>query len=313
MSTRKVRIVRRKPRADGPVALVDVEIILQQVCHELLEERVIDDEAVYHLDMADVKTSMKTRLRQVQRELGAGSLVLAVGSKSNWRKHLDVGYKADRPRKPLGYFAAVDWLLKEFDVRSVPWLEADDVIGILATGELKDRCVVVSTDKDMRTIPCRLYNPSKPGDPHGELIDVASADLNHLVLALSGDPTDGYKGARGVGGVTARRALEGLKPPDRPARAVQLFLEAGHDEEYAILQLRLARVLRHGEYDGKTGELTLWTPPTAAAHGRACGAEVRPREGARALEAKPGRFDGTGNLFDQLAGSVILLNAGPSS
>ena len=61
-----------------------------------------------------------------------------------------------------------------------------------------------------------------------------------------------------------RTALAKMQSGDSIWRtALALFEKAGHDEAYALQQFRLARVLRTGEYDPKTGGLTLWTPPAA--------------------------------------------------
>lgn len=75
---------------------------------------------------------------------------------------------------------------------------------------------------------------------------------------------NGYKGCKGVGEKGARDAFARMQLGDSIWRtALALFEKAGHDEAYALQQFRLARVLRAGEYDPKTGGLTLWTPPAA--------------------------------------------------
>lgn len=275
-------------------AIVDVEITLYQVCMECQrEDRIGSDEYTWTVDLKDVRANMQTRLSQVRREVGATGMVLAVGSPSSWRKNLDPEYKAHRRlKKPLGYLAAVDWLREEYDVRERKWLEADDVIGLLHTDPRRPLgdTVVVSSDKDMRTLPGRLYNPCVP-NPAIENISQFEADVNHLVLALAGDAADGYKGAKGVGEVRAREALAlpasfGPKSmPDVIAAAIELFRKSGHDDAYALTQLRLARVLRHGEFDEKLGQVVLWTPPGTV--------EIRVEEPARARAARGGREGGS--------------------
>lgn len=263
---------RKLPKSQSPkivagrVALVDVEIMAQHVCREHLQE--VDegnDEWTYRLDAVAAAEALERRVVECASAVGAESARLACGSLGNFRKRLDPSYKANRPRKPLGYRRVMELVRESFESDSLAWLEADDVMGILATGELEGRCVICSSDKDMRTVPGLHFNFDAPG----ALVDVVTpeqADLNHLVLALAGDSTDGYKGARGVGEVTARRELEDLGHWARPQRALKMFLEAGHDEEYALLQCRLARVLRQGEYSA--GEVTLWTWPTTPRSGR---------------------------------------------
>jgi DNA polymerase-1 len=39
---------------------------------------------------------------------------------------------------------------------------------------------------------------------------------------------------------------------------VKAYEKAGMNEQDALQQARVARILRHGEYDKKTGEVKLW-------------------------------------------------------
>lgn len=285
----------RGPRSgQGPVGLVDVEVVLWQVCTECTrEERVGDDEYTWALDMADVRATMTTRLENLRREVGAGDLVLCVGAKGNWRKRIDPDYKASRggKKKPLGYWAAIDWLRGEYDVRQMDWLEADDVIGLLHTGpEFKAfgrETVVVSNDKDMLMLPGKLYDFHQP-NPRVVEITPREADTNHLIRALAGDATDGYKGAAGVGEKKAAEWLAAVpRGESEAAAALELFARCGHDAEYALLQCRLARVLRHGEYDEKRKEVRLWEWPGAEAPvGRRSPASRRVVRGARSRTAR---------------------------
>ena len=46
-----------------------------------------------------------------------------------------------------------DWIKETHICGSYPNLEADDTIGIYATSLYKNNCVLISGDKDFRTIP----------------------------------------------------------------------------------------------------------------------------------------------------------------
>ena len=63
-------------------------------------------------------------------------------------------------------------------------------------GELNSVNFIVSDDKDMKTIPCRLYRPMSR---EHFIIDEQEADRNFLTQCLTGDITDGYKGLEGIG------------------------------------------------------------------------------------------------------------------
>ena len=130
-------------------------------------------------------------------------------------------------------------------------------MGLLATGKYKDNCVVVSGDKDMRTIPtwhCFIIDDSI------EFVDNQKADLNFCTQVLTGDKSDGYIGCKGVGAVKASRILDGKKNISSMWEAVlQEYQRNGYTIEDAYHQSRLARILREGEYDYKKQEPKLWS------------------------------------------------------
>jgi DNA polymerase-1 len=107
-----------------------------------------------------------------------------------------------------------------------------------------------------------------------------------MVQSLAGDRVDGYAGCPGIGmerskrilsdpkelvpehGVVTRGARKGQattkwvsKPTDSMWRCIVTHYEkAGRDEAEALLNARLARILRAGEYDRETGAVKLWVP-----------------------------------------------------
>lgn len=184
--------------------------------------------------------------------------------KKNWRKRLEPTYKLKRKDtpKPALLMAVKDYLFKEYGKAIVPWLEADDVMGILATTPGRaDEVVIVSEDKDMRGIPGLVYHPHRP-ENGVMLISRLDADRFHLWQALVGDPTDGYPGCPGIG--KASEYAEDILLLDDPLEMWDCVLEAyaskGLKEPDAILQARLARILRHGDYDRPAGKVRLWDP-----------------------------------------------------
>ena len=90
-------------------------------------------------------------------------------------------------------------------------LEADDLLGILATTLPKySDAIVVSLDKDLRTIPGRHLNPSKETSPAVvRVITELEADTAWLMQTLMGDSTDGYTGVPGIGPKKAEKILCG--------------------------------------------------------------------------------------------------------
>lgn len=179
----------------------------------------------------------------------------------NFRRHLYAGYKAHRTgEKPAAYWSAVEALEAEFKCIRIDNLEADDVMGIYASDPRLD-AIVVTIDKDLQGVPCRYFNPVKPNF-RTRTIRPQIADYYWLYQTLIGDSTDGYKGCHGIGPVKARAILDqcGFRFPGMWAAVVATFQEKKLTENDAILQARLARILRADDYDNTTNRIRLWHP-----------------------------------------------------
>ena len=154
-------------------------------------------------DLKQAKDVFHQSVDKITQKLNSDDILHCLSDpKDNFRKHVDPDYKSNRKgtRKPVGFVALRDWVQETFDVVVKPGLEADDVMGILATKpDNIGKCVVVSDDKDLKTIPCKLYRPMAD-----ELMEIrpAQADAYFYTQALTGDPTDGYSGCKGVGAKT---------------------------------------------------------------------------------------------------------------
>lgn len=137
-----------------------------------------------------------------------------------------------------------------------PRLEADDVMGILATIS-PGKYTIASIDKDLRQIPGRLYNWRD-----GSLIEVSEeeADRYFYMQVLTGDPTDGYSGCPGIGPKRAERLLDGVGLEDMWSVIVEAYEAKGLTEEDALQQARVARILRKNDYDFKNKRPKLWAP-----------------------------------------------------
>lgn len=178
-----------------------------------------------------------------------------------FRKTVDPTYKNSRAeqRKPLCYWEVRNRLMDRYKSVSFPSLEADDVMGILATKPGDDEKIIVSRDKDMKTIPGKLWN----GKTFTAITELG-ADYWHLYQTLVGDTSDGYKGCPGVGPKKAEKVLaQAALDPEHGMWpwVTKTFLDAGLTEEDALRQARLARILRWQDWDSKKKEPVLWTPP----------------------------------------------------
>jgi DNA polymerase-1 len=73
-----------------------------------------------------------------------------------------------------------------------------------------------------------------------------------------GDSTDGFGGLKGCGPRTAEKLLE--KNGATWSTVVDAYKAKGQTAEDALLTARLARILRHGDYNKETNEVKLWQP-----------------------------------------------------
>jgi 5'-3' exonuclease len=239
---------------------------------------------------------VENEVERLADRLAADHVIICLSDDFNsFRKdRVDPTYKALRSsvERPVHLYDIKAWMEDTYD--SLRWntLEADDVMGIMATDPTRDdERIIVSADKDMMTIPGKLYRPQEQtgNKPVVRDISLEEADRFHLWQTIVGDVTDGYPGLPGDGPHAADKILDWLMwrreerelqrgprkgeivsewvyytdPPyhgSRWERVVAAFARRGLTEDDALKQARLARILRYGEYDGRTPRL--WLPPS---------------------------------------------------
>lgn len=279
----KLKWKKPKRKKRPIVMLVDGDIIAYQAVTEaMVEHQNEHDEWTYTVNMDAVKEMLDTRMSEHERELRADETVMCFGGKGkNWRARIMPEYKANRTgKKPLGYWACVEWMMEEWNGKRTRSLEADDLVGMAATDPEfmpgYDK-IMVSEDKDFNCIPGKLYNPRYPERGVVEISE-RQADEFHLMQALAGDGTDNYKGCPGIGMLTAERLVRGDLAGKSVSfiwtRIVAEFKKKGLTEADALMNARVARILRASDF--KNGKVVPWTPPKS---------EVKTRRRSRA-EAK---------------------------
>ena len=217
-----------------------------------------DDVWSLQTDLKEAKEAFEYQITKITDRLGVKDYVCCLSDhKDNFRKVVDPSYKSNRKgtRKPVGYVALCDWVEETFRTFRKPRMEADDCLGILATMPANaGKCIIVSDDKDLKTIPGNLYRPMADEQL---TISEAEADKNFFTQVLTGDATDGYKGIPGIGPKKAEQIL-GSRP--HWGAVEQAYIKAGMTRDDAIQQARLARILRWSDWHEEIQEIRLWTP-----------------------------------------------------
>jgi len=222
-----------------------------------------------HANLDDAIERLETSITRIVEDLEADHLVVALSceEETRWRPLVMPDYKANRTksRKPVVYQPLREYVLEKYDTYLRPTLEGDDVLGILATHPrlYPGEKIIAAIDKDMRTIPGLFYDYDKKTL---ENITLKEADRFFYTQALTGDPTDGYKGCPGIGPKRAAKILDPFFKDEEPdlegawKAIVEAYEKAGLSEEVALMNARVARICRATDYDYNKKEVILWTP-----------------------------------------------------
>ena len=243
--------------------LLDGDIFLYMVTTQLEEEIDWgDDMFTLHTDFKQCRDKLADTITYYQNILLCKNIAIALTHPKNFRKQIYPEYKFNRKhlRKPVAYKALRAWLKENYKCYEKPYLEGDDCLGILATGDIiSGDKVIVTKDKDLKTIPSQIYMMNN----QGEYLEISEqeADYWHMHQTLTGDVSDNYKGLKGVGAKTAEKILNGLTSVQDMWKAVVLAYEkANLSSKDALLQARLARICRASDYNFERQRPILWTP-----------------------------------------------------
>ena len=257
--------------------LIDADFTLFQACSAVERESVFTNEAgaavhILHSAFDEALETFDRKVAAFVTRLEADEAILVFSGPDNFRKDVWGGYKAHRKatRKPLCYWAVIDHLRAgdAYRVVSEDCLEGDDYIGILATRNSNLERIIVSDDKDMMTLPhTTIYRMNAIVET-----TLKSAEDYWLLQTLMGDSTDGYKGCPGLGEVGAKKVL--ARPGDPWANVLEAYREAYRKDkdpqhtkwlgmspdDLALMNARLARILRNTDWDGDKRQPILWSP-----------------------------------------------------
>lgn len=223
------------------------------------------------------KADLDDYIEELLEKFGTRHFLLPLSVSTNFRKAILPTYKGNRTKPKPALWDAVDGFIHELYPEKIitrEYLEGDDILGLLATMPAPRLCpgkrIIVSIDKDMQTIPGRLFNPGKP-DIGTRTISEHDANLFWMSQVLTGDTVDNYKGCPGIGPKRADEALMSVHESFLSSSVeehlaalwfvvISIYADKGLTIDDALVQARCARILRHGDYNFKTEEVTLWKP-----------------------------------------------------
>jgi DNA polymerase-1 len=239
--------------------LIDADYIVYKSCAGAEDEIDFGDDVILVISkFSEAMNNVLRELNKIKNEFlwDTPELVLFFSDSRNFRKKIYPEYKGHRNRKkPCGYRRVISDLQKTYEVVRMPELEADDAMGIYATAYPGN--IIVSPDKDMRQIPGKLFNLEEVTE-----ITAEEGMKWHLVQTLAGDQTDGYSGVPGIG---IKRAVALFEEHGYTwDTVVKAFADKDLDEEVALTNARLARILTYENYDPQEHKVIPWTPTTAS-------------------------------------------------
>jgi 5'-3' exonuclease len=252
------------------IVLIDGDLVLNQSCNASARSVDWGDGTTSRGgDLSDAVHNAKTRIETLVNHCIVGhrkhELILCFSDPSRryFRHDIWEPYKAPRGvRDPVPFLKELRvYLEEEYTSRWYPTLEADDVLGILQDhyNARGDEPVLVSCDKDMKQIPGLHLNDMKV-DAGLFVITEQQAHEFFLTQTITGDSTDNYPGCPGIGPKRAAkyvaRGWDGV---------VEAFESRGLCEEDALVQARVARILRLTDWDSKEKKIKrLWCPENPA-------------------------------------------------
>lgn len=185
-----------------------------------------------------VYSNLHSIMHSIRDALCADVMQVWLTGTGNFRRQLAPSYKANRDpsQRPHWFEEARRFLCEQYGARVVDGMEADDAIGI----HYQPHQVIVSTDKDLRTIAGEHFNFVKN---QLDAVTEDHADWLFWQQMLTGDAADNVFGLKGIGPVKAAKLVPQTMPPEERAKTVrQLYAKdrsgiLNYDVNYHLLRV----------------------------------------------------------------------------
>jgi 5'-3' exonuclease len=154
----------------NPKLLIDADLIIYRSC-AAVEKDICwgscsgdeTDNDTYQLisDAGEAFSGVERAVERLMKRFDTTDVLMCVSEGRNFRYDVDPTYKANRKgtRKPVAYAEVLKRARDAWPSFSHDGIEADDIMGIF--GSRDPNTVICSMDKDMKTIPCTLWDGKK--------------------------------------------------------------------------------------------------------------------------------------------------------
>lgn len=255
--------------------LVDGDIVIYKAAFAAEEVHSFgDDQWASSANLPAAQQHVDGIISALRDEVKADAIIVCISDDANWRKSLYPNYKAPRGkvRRPILLKPLKEYVRNGYKSYVRDTLEADDVLGILATHPtlIPGMKIIATIDKDLLQIPGRHIHIDTRVK---RVVSEGAGDVQHLLQALTGDVTDNYPGCPGIGKKKASDIIEKFCHETKHdsvfdaagawSAIVAAYVKKGLTEDDALLQARVARICRASDYDFATKSVRLWTPTSS--------------------------------------------------
>jgi len=240
-------------------AVLDGDIIAYKAAYAMDEEGPADSKTVRNI----VKFMLK---RWIPDGIKDYTIALSCSRHDNFRRKVWPRYKLHRDAAytPSSLSEIKDHIRTSYIVREYDNIEADDIMGILASSETD---IAVTIDKDLRGVPGWHWNPSKEDAP--VFIEEEEAERFFYKQWMTGDNTDGIPGLWRIGPKKADKFLDKWDQDTWDSNIIDMYTTDKHrprktcdleDYELALAMARCVYILHKNNYNFNNNTVTLWSP-----------------------------------------------------
>ena len=234
-------------------ALIDSDSLIYK--HASLNQEVTEwdeDTTTITTDLPKAIKGLERNIDDIIEAVDADDYLCVLSPKRTFRYDILPSYKGNRkaPKYPLELLKPLrEYVSKHMKTHTPCYVEADDWCVWKMYAE-PDEWILCHIDKDLNQAVGAHYNYSKL---NAYKVAQEEADYVFYLQTLTGDTSDGYKGCPGIGPKKAEKILQTLDLTNEKQvweAIVETYKEKELTQDDALVQARVARMLRPSEYNG---------------------------------------------------------------